>query len=271
MRFDSNQAWKEATAAVSANRELLLALAGVFFLLPSLVVNLAVPQFKPEPGGTAREMMTQLSGFYSDALPYLLAVGAVQLVGTLAILTLFTDRARPTVGEAIRRGAIGALPCLGAQLLMGVAAGIAVLVLAAIGGLSGSAAVAVVLVLAGMVLFVWLWARFSLVPPVVAVERIYNPIAALARSWRLTKGNAGRLLLFFFLLAVAFVIVTAIVMGLVGIVLAIAFPGEIARVIVAVLSSALTALFVLYFIAALASAHRQLAGPSGEAAARTFE
>lgn len=271
MRFDSNRAWKEASAAVSANRELLLALAGVFFLLPSFAINLLVPQFKPEPGADPRAMLTQMSGFYDQALPYILLVGAIQLVGTLAILTLCTDRSRPTVGHAIGRGAIGALPCFGAQLLIGLLGGTAVMALVLIGGATGSVPVTAILMLVGICLFVWLWSRFSLVAPVVAVERNYNPLTALTRSWALTRGNGGRLLLFFFLLILAFVIVAGIILGLVGILLAITLPGEPARMVAAFLSSALTAGFVLYFIAALAAAHRQLAGPSAETAAQTFE
>ena len=36
MRFDSNRAWQEAVASASANRVVLLPVAGVFFLLPGL-------------------------------------------------------------------------------------------------------------------------------------------------------------------------------------------------------------------------------------------
>ena len=37
MKFDSNGAWLDAMAAVRANRQVLLAVAGVFFLLPTLL------------------------------------------------------------------------------------------------------------------------------------------------------------------------------------------------------------------------------------------
>ncbi|GAM05589.1 hypothetical protein [Novosphingobium sp. MBES04] len=37
MQFDSNLAWNEAVARVRANRDVLMALAGVFFLLPALL------------------------------------------------------------------------------------------------------------------------------------------------------------------------------------------------------------------------------------------
>ena len=37
MKFDSNRAWQDSVAAVRANREVLFPVAGVFFLLPSLL------------------------------------------------------------------------------------------------------------------------------------------------------------------------------------------------------------------------------------------
>ena len=40
MKFDSNQAWKQAASQVSANRDVLIALAGVFLLLPVLAFSL---------------------------------------------------------------------------------------------------------------------------------------------------------------------------------------------------------------------------------------
>ena len=43
MKLDSSLAWKQANAAISANREVLLALAGVFFLLPRLAFQLLAP------------------------------------------------------------------------------------------------------------------------------------------------------------------------------------------------------------------------------------
>jgi len=43
MKFDGNLVWQQASAAVSANREVVLALAGVFFMLPALGLALISP------------------------------------------------------------------------------------------------------------------------------------------------------------------------------------------------------------------------------------
>ena len=124
MKFDSNQAWQQATAAVSANFSMLLPIAGVFFLVPSLVstwffgdmqaamlANIANPQ--------ANEAMVQ--GMIGKFAGFGLAAMLVQSVGNMALLGLLTDRARPTVGEAIGN-AVKSLPTvIGAIVLFIVA------------------------------------------------------------------------------------------------------------------------------------------------------
>ena len=118
MKFDSNLAWRQASATVSANRDVLLALAGVFFLLPRLVLSLFMPEPQSRPNMTPAEMMEMLQNFYLQIAPYAIPMMLFQAVGTLAMLTLFTDRSRPTVGQAIRQGARGLFPYLAAQFLL---------------------------------------------------------------------------------------------------------------------------------------------------------
>ena len=108
-KLDTNAAWKEASAIVSANREVLLALAGVFFMLPSLA--LAVIAGEPEviPGMKSEQLIAAMQAFYVKWW-WLLLLGIVcQIVGLLAMLTLMRDRSRPTVGETIRSVLPGAL------------------------------------------------------------------------------------------------------------------------------------------------------------------
>jgi hypothetical protein len=184
MKFDSNLAWSQASATVSANRDLVLALGGVFFLLPQLVLA----EFMPDPpasapGASPQETLAAMQGFYRQILP-LLPLALWQMWGTLGILTLFTDAARPTVGEALKAGrarhpaaAGGRVPvCLwrGADQRHGAGRGAGQRVQRRGGGDGAGAdpglgAVAV---------------RISVVSPVVAVERIYNPLRALRRAWR---------------------------------------------------------------------------------------
>jgi hypothetical protein len=271
MKFDSNLAWKQAASAVAANREVLLALSGVFLLLPSLAFALFFPAPEPAAGASEQDMLALTRDYYVSALPAMIPMALVQAAGTLALLTLFTDRSQPTVGEAIRLGVAGLLTYFAAQLMLGVAIGVVGGTLLAAGALSGSQAVVGLAIAAVVAVAVWIAVRTSLAAPIVAVERERNPVTALQRSWRLTRGNAGRIGLFYLLVMIAFLVVMSIVMAIVGIVLALVAGGEVVRIAGAVLSSALGAVMTLYLVAILAAVHRQLAGPSIEAVSAPFD
>jgi len=266
MKLDTNLAWQQATAAIAANRDVLLALAGVFFLLPSLAFALFLPQPEPVPGQSPEQMMAGQQAYLLSALPYMIPMGILQALGTLAMLTLFTDRTRPTVGEAIRQGAAGLLSYFGAQILLGLGVGVAGGLLLGIAAATGAKALVALSVIAVLVALVFVAIRTSLVSPVIAVEGERSPVAALKRSWALTSGNGGRMLLFFLLVVVAFVVVMLVLMGIVGVVLALVGGAGAAKIGGTVVSSALGAVMTVYFVAILAAVHRQLAGPSDPAA-----
>lgn len=271
MKFDSNLAWKEASAAIAANREVLLALAGVFFLLPSLAFALLLPTPEAPAGATPEQSVALLSAYYTSALPYLIPMTVLQAAGTLGLLSLFTDRRRPTVGEAIRLGFVGLLPYVGAQLLLGLGIGLVFGVLGGIAAATGVQALVVIVVVLGLVGVLYLMIKTSLAAPVIVVEGVRNPVAALTRSWRLTKDSSLRLGLFYLLLFIVFFVIISVVMALVGVLATLLAGGEVAKVIAAVISSALSSVMTLYFVAAIATAHRQLAGPSAERVSEPFE
>lgn len=269
-KLDTNAAWKEASAIVSANREVLFALAGVFFMLPSLA--LAVIAGEPEviPGMRGEQMMAAMETFYAKSWWIVLLSAVFQIVGLLAILTLMRDRSRPTVGEALRAALPGAFSYLAAQFAV-------VIALSLVGGLLiGVAAVispplAVVAGLLFMVALVFAVFRLILVGPVIAVEGVRNPLTAMVRSWRLTQGNFWRIFGFMLLIVILFVVVVGIIMMLIGLVLALASSGEPQRIIAAAFSSALGAVGVVYFAGVLAAIHRQLGGPAAAELSATFE
>ena len=127
----------------------------------------------------------------------------------------------------------------------------------------GLAVVAVVVVYAGI--------KTSLVAPVVAVEGERNPVAALKRSWLLTKGNSLRIAIFDLLVFVAFMVVISVVVAVIGIVASLIGGPHAGEVTGAVVSSALNAVMALYFVAIIAATHRQLAGPGMDAISTTFD
>ncbi len=257
-RFDSNRAWQDATAAVAGNRDVLIALVGVFIMVPAFALAVLMPMPEPQPGTAPEAILDLVASHFRANWYYYIGAGLLNTIGTLALLALFGHASRPTVGEAIRQ-ALAATPSgIAVQLIQGLLLTSAVMLPTALLGMGGEA-LAVLGILIGVILAVWLWIRLSLASPVIVVEGQRNPIAALQRSMGLTRGNAGRLLLFFALLVVAFVVAaqliqvaaTLITQGLAG--------AEAAKLVGALVAAVINGVMTAYVVAALSASHRQLA------------
>lgn len=269
MKFDSSRAWSQASQAVSANREVVLALAGVFFLLPQLMFSIFFPPPETGAGMNETQMMTMLRTYYLSVAPVLIPMALFQALGSLSLLCLLDSDRRPTVGGAIRDGLKGVVPYLLAQILTGMALALIALVVAGLLGVVGGV-VGGVIGLAIVLLFaIVVGVRLSVAAPVIAVENVFNPVAALVRSWKLTKGNTARLLGFYALLAAA-MIVLLIFGNVLTIPITLLAPTEVARFVAAAVEAVLATVMAVYFVAVIAQVHRQLAGPSAEAQADLF-
>ena len=271
MKLDINLAWQQASAAVAANREVLAGLAGVFILLPRIAFELfAAPAPQARAGMDFDAMAQALQAYYASVGPWLLAVTLVETTGTLALLTLFSDRARPTVGQAIRRGALCVIPYLAAQLLFVLGLGLVASTALGLAAMSGSKQLTGVVL--GTILFWAIYAEVRLVvlAPAIVVDRARGPLAAIGRSWRLSRGNAGRifglLLLFLVLMLVAMMAVS----GVVGSLGALVGGSNAARLAVAVVVSLVSSGFTVYLVAVIAAIHRQLAGAAATPVDRPF-
>ncbi len=275
MKFDMGAAWNEAMRLISGNRQVIGIVAGVFFFLPYFAFSLlmmnqmsaleASQAANPDPKAVGAAMM----GFYSDIWWIVLLLTIIGAIGMIGLLTLLTDRTRPTVGQALKAGLRLFLTYIGAQLLISVLFGLLLLVPIAIGtGMSIGAGVLVGLI--AVAAFCYLFTKFLLTPAVIAIERQANPIAALGRSWRLTKGNSLRIFLFLFLLFLALGVIGLVVTGIVGLVFALGGP-ETAVIGQAIVSSLINAIFYVIFLGLLAAIYRQLAGTSAAGVSETFE
>ncbi|WP_427968616.1 glycerophosphoryl diester phosphodiesterase membrane domain-containing protein [Altererythrobacter sp.] len=272
MKLDMGQAWNAAIAMLTANRSVVMIVAGVFFFLPSLALVLLLPESVQPPAETAdpKAALEAMMQIYTENWWAVLLSSVAQGIGMLALLALLTDRSRPTVGEALKRGASGFPSYLGAQLLL--AFGVALVIGLPLGAAaaSGVGALIAVLVIAAVVFMLYAVVKGSLIPQVIAIDGILNPVQVLKRSWQLTKGNSVRLLVFYVLLAVAMGVLLIIATMIFGLILAV-IGGDIEVIGNGVISSAINAIFVTVFLAVLAAVHRQLAGPSTEAVSETFE
>lgn len=270
-KLDSSAAWKAAAAMVAQNRDVLMAIAGVFFLLPSLAFAVFVPEPQVPAGVPPAELMAAMGAAYASAAPLLIVVSILQMAGTLAMLIVMTDPARPTVGRAITRAFAATGPYLLAQLMVGVGLGVAFVVLATIASLSGIAVLAGAVVILLFAAMIYCGLRVLLVATAIAIEAERNPVAAIRRSWVLTRGNTGRLALFLLLAAILFAVVYGLVMMLVGVVLVLTTGGGVQHVLAAAVSSAITAAALVYFAAILAAVHRQLAGTTPDEVSAVFK
>lgn len=270
-KLDTNAAWQNAHAAISGNREALLAIAGVFFFLPSLAFVLLYPEPPmAQQAMTPAQAWAFFEQFYRESLPFTLAMSLAQTVGAMAILRLFAGTRRPTVGDAIARGAVDAVVFVASVFAASVLASIAATLIFAVAALTGLKALAGIVVAGLAVAALYLFFRLILVMPAIAVDGLRNPLGSFRRSWTLTRGNAWRIALFMVLLMLAYAVVTGVASAVLGLGLAMVLGSGGAKIVVGIVTSALGAVFVLYVFASIAAIHRQLAGPNSDDLHHTF-
>ncbi|MDJ0978745.1 MAG: hypothetical protein QNI87_09420 [Erythrobacter sp.] len=126
----------------------------------------------------------------SMVLFYLLFI-AVTFAQQAAMTVMASPVERPTFGEAVSRGFKAGLTFLALAILFIIAYSVVGLIVALIFGVAalagdiGGAVVSILLVPIG----VYFSCRFAVIMPVVAVERVFNPIKAINRTWNVTDGR----------------------------------------------------------------------------------
>jgi hypothetical protein len=284
MTFNGNLAWQQAVAAVGAHRAVLVPVAGVFFLLPALIGGFFLADVQAAMLANPALMAGGLTGDSGKIIGIGFLSGLIQATGTMALLALLTDRNRPTVAEAIGLG-LRALPTLiAAAMLSGMAFLLAVIVLSMLAGLltfaAGTVAVSFVVGVVMIVAVAYGATKLSLLLPVIVIDRVFNPLAALVRSWRLTRGHSVRLFFFYLLLLIAYLVI-AIVFGLVLSVFVgggmaamtggAAQTGAGALLAMSLVSGLMGAAASVLLTAILAAIHHQLRGAPPETVSATFE
>ncbi|MBO9519583.1 MAG: hypothetical protein J7493_16090 [Porphyrobacter sp.] len=265
-----SDAWRDATAMMARNREVLLIVAGLFFFVPSAALGLAMGDLQELMVANPENAFEVMSAFYASWWWLILIMSIASIVGYLALLALLRDHSRPTVGEAIKIGLRGLLTAFAVAILVWLGLGILLGLLISISAVAGNSAIAVLVGAAALVLTVYVAVKVSLTGPVIAIEKIYNPIAVLSRGWQLTKGNSLRLFMFYLLLFVAYIVI-ATVLSVISGVLTIALGPDLGSAVNAVVSGAFSAVVSVVFVAVIAAAHRQLSGPSVASVGETFE
>jgi hypothetical protein len=174
MTFDVAGVLADAWQMWKRDRELLLAVAGLFLFLPNLTLELLVPP-PPAQTGSGTDMaafkswLTDVAAWWSHYGPLVSVIGLVAMFGTLMIFTLYLDPRRPNVRVALVRTLTLSPRYLLAMFFVSLAVGIGF----------------VLLILPG----IYALGRLMLTVPSLVADRSRGVLGAIERSLVLTAGN----------------------------------------------------------------------------------
>jgi hypothetical protein len=217
-------------ALLRANRSLIAPIAGVFVFLPLLLLYVLVPA---PPEAASADALNVQTAYWSTVWYWYLLEEAVAMIGSLAILRLVLARGEASVGEAIA-GAFALLPAyLGAAIVAGAAIFAGFLLLAVPG--------------------LYLAARLAPLPALIAGEGLGNPLEAIRRTLKLTRGHGWAIFGLIALIVVPSWVTIALVHSLSGM-LFIALAGQrvgglLAMIVTAAAAAAVSVLLVLLYAA----------------------
>jgi hypothetical protein len=232
-KFTQNAVWADTVKLMRTHWAALIAIAGVFNFLPTLLVNHFFPMGDPPVDADIQTHIQFVLDYYQqNALPVVLQ-SFVVMIGSAAMLRLVFARGG-TVGGALRF-AIALLPAYSILI---------VLVNLAVG------AGFILLIVPGL----YLCGRLLPASPAMVAEERRNPIDALKRGWALSEGHGWLTFGLYLLVAIA----VGIVMLAIGLVTGIAFKaaagqelGSLLGMIVLCAMQALAATLVTMLSAAI--------------------
>lgn len=235
MRFSYSDVWAETMRMMKSHGSLILAVAGVFLFLPTLLTGYLIPA--PESGGS--DPLTALVAYYEDNVLWLLLGSLVNAIGAIAIYLLLFDGGGRTVG-----GAIGAaLPILPFYFLVSIIVSVVIGI-----GLA-------LLIVPGL----YLIGRIALAGTAMVAEHRLSPIAALRASWEVTRGRGWATAGLVILVALAGAILSLAITAVLGSVFLLLGGREsVGGLLVLILNSALTAVFYTVLIVLFAAIYQRL-------------
>ncbi len=245
-KLDLSSAFERARELFMDNLQLLLAVAGVFFVIPQLIVGFMTAN--AQQLDTLLEGATKIEDFveaflviYQQYSLWFILLGIVTFVGTLTILVILLDKTRPTVGQAIGI----AFSLLLFYFLLSILTGLATFI-----GF-------MLLILPGFYFAI----KFCLAPPIMVAEKVTNPIEAMKASWNLTKGNSIMIFVYLLIIGIVLFVVSLLVEGIAGLL------GETIGLVV---SSLFGGVVTAFNTAITVGLYQELRGPMTEDLTDTF-
>jgi hypothetical protein len=262
-KLSISRAWTETGSFLAKEARLVLPIALLLLAIPAMAAELLSPEPSASPTGI-------------DIAWRLVLVVLNLIAGLIGVVAITHLALKPntSVGEALRMGVRRFPPLFLASLLIGLAffaiAFVVILIFAG-AAMQGAAPpdprnlppsfglVILLLIALGLAL----WIRFMMVTPVATAEPV-GPIAALRRSWALTRGHYWRLLGAFLLLLLVALIAIFALSATIGIVLVLLAgppePGNATWTVAALISVLLQTLLTVVLAVLVARVYRQLAG-----------
>ncbi|MGP1354681.1 MAG: hypothetical protein ACTS1Z_15305 [Parasphingopyxis sp.] len=237
-RFSPSTGWDEVRQLLGREMQLLVAIAGVFFLLPGLVLSFVLPPIADVSS------LGVIVAALQPYLPLIILVSLVQMIGQLAIWVLVMASDRPTVAEAIK----AALLFLPFYFLINILSNI--------------------IVGAGLLLFIlpgiYLACRLAPIGAIAVAENVRNPFAAIQRSFAVTKSNALPIFAFLLIVGITFLLISlavSFVFGTLFVIVGLEMgPGETGATLLAFVTGIVSAAGTTIFALMQVAIYRQLTG-----------
>lgn len=277
-KININDAWAYATSFFSdqhANHAIILIGVGIVGpLLLNILLGGAAGGAAMDPAALATGAAS-MAAFSGTVILLGFISFAVQTGSYFASWRMGLAPGEESIGSAIGYGVVAALPVLLVSLafvlvlgiVLGVVFGASIVPLIMSGGTptNAQAAGAGISMLVGLPFFLvfvlWLAARFCCMGPVMADQRTYNPITGLTGSWRMTGASQWKLMGYFVLIFIVFLIISAIVGMVAGVsMMAGAQPGGAGFGLTMILGSVIGIPLAYFYVAVPAGIYRALGG-----------
>jgi len=242
-KYTQNAVWADTLKLTRTHWAALIAIAGVFNFLPTLLVNHFYPMPDPVADADVQARFQLILDYYRDnALPVVLQ-SFVVMVGSTAMLRLVFARSG-TVGGALLF-AVALLPVYSILIVLeNLAVGAGFMLLIAPG--------------------LYLWGRLLPAGPAMVAEERRNPIDALKRGWALSEGHGWLNIGLYLLVAIAAGILMMAIGSVTGIAFRAAAGQELGSLLAMIVLCAMQAVAATLFTMLTAAIYRALAPPKPE-------
>jgi len=240
MKINYMQCWNGAMAILRAHKEAILAIAGVFLFLPTLLMAQFVGQPVLDGSEDMSAIIANYTSFTQENLWPILLSNILMSFGGFALYVVICASPGATVGESLGIAFRFFLFFLIANILAGLATGIGLMLL----------------IIPGL----YVASRLSLIPVIVADRQERNPVEALKQSWAATKDNGFAILLLILMIALIGSIFLAVVQMLTGVAVGLATGGQGWPLITNIVATLLNTALAVILTAIIASIYRELTG-----------